>query len=279
MENSVKTTNEKWNIPPESESGGVSWFEKITLKFFVKSKNTWLARAEEPKEKELIEIVNECCREMGISKIPKIIVCDSHIPNACSITLTGNIAFSTNLVEIMSRNQIKAITGHELTHHKERFRTLITLFGVCITNSILVTAASEFIQNKSQKFAEFCSKKHNISDALGTVITLLADFAILMWFSRKAEYRADLGGAKIAGTDAMISSLDTLSKRSQEIQKEEEKAGKKDHLAKIIPPFLASHPSIRKRYANLVEHAPKTYIEKHLLDKENSQKPQTYLVS
>lgn len=258
----------KWHIPVNPRSDDIPWLDRLLSKQ-LNARAIWRARIDEPQENELINILHEVCHQMGIKKIPNILIYDSYKPNASSNLITGNIMFATNLLEIMSRDQIKAVMGHELNHHIHRMRD----FAFIISNVVIATVASEAGHNFIHKLNP--AKPFNrllkfMADTLlfDDISNLLGFSVIQSWWQRRHELEADLGGVKVAGAENMADSIAILDKRSKEILIEEEKQGK-FILRKYIPPFLRSHPSAGKRLDNIAAHTPKSFAERCESDKKS----------
>jgi heat shock protein HtpX len=117
----------------------------------------------------------------------------------------------------MSRSQIEAVLGHEITHVSNGdMVTLALLQGVLNTFVIfLARIIGSFVDRALFKNDR---EQSGIGFFLTTMVAqiVLGIFAsmIVSWYSRRREFRADRGGADLAGTGSMIAALEAL-KRSQ----------------------------------------------------------------
>lgn len=244
MDDSQKDKPASWNIPPKKERGEVPWSDRQIIRRGLQTQDMWVARSSEPREKELIDMLHETCKEMGIKKIPKLLIYDSEIPNAYSnlYSVGGSLGFSTNLLDIMSPKEIKAIMGHELTHYRNRRRDLAVIYGIMAATDATVALIAGGVDGH-----------HHVA---GTQITYTeVDYAALpVWYtaqqtaSRWRETGADMGSAKYLGPEPMQDALRTLQKRGQEIQKERGATEKSTHKT---PAIWLSHPPTDKRIKDL----------------------------
>jgi heat shock protein HtpX len=127
------------------------------------------------------------------------------------------VAVSTGLLRSMPRPQAEAVLGHEISHVANGdMVTMALLQGVLNTFVVFVARIIGSIIDRA------LFKDDRGESGLGFFLTtmvaqvVLGIFAsmIVSWYSRRREYRADRGGANLAGTSSMIGALEVL-KRSQ----------------------------------------------------------------
>jgi heat shock protein HtpX len=127
------------------------------------------------------------------------------------------VAVSTGLLRSMSRSQAEAVMGHEITHVANGdMVTLALLQGVLNTFVIFLARIIGGIVDRA------LFKSDRGESGIGFLITTLVAQLVLgvlasiivNWYSRQREFRADRGGANLAGTTSMIGALEAL-KRSQ----------------------------------------------------------------
>jgi heat shock protein HtpX len=127
------------------------------------------------------------------------------------------VAVSSGLLRSMSRSQVEAVLGHEVTHVANGdMVTLALLQGVLNTFVIfLARIIGSFVDRALLKNDR---EQSGIGFFLTTMVAqiVLGIFAsmIVSWYSRRREFRADRGGADLAGKGSMIAALEVL-KRSQ----------------------------------------------------------------
>jgi heat shock protein HtpX len=152
--------------------------------------------------------------------MPEVGIFDAAEMNAFATGARRNaalVAVSTGLLRSMSRSQIEAVLGHEITHVSNGdMVTLALLQGVLNTFVIfLARIIGSFVDRALFKNER---EQSGIGFFLTTMVAqiVLGIFAsmIVSWYSRRREFRADRGGADLAGTGSMIAALEAL-KRSQ----------------------------------------------------------------
>ncbi len=152
--------------------------------------------------------------------MPEVGIFDAEEMNAFATGARRNaalVAVSTGLLRTMSRSQAEAVLGHEITHVANGdMVTLALLQGVLNTFVIFLARIIGGIIDRA------VFKNDREESGIGFFLTTMAAqivlgiFAsmIVSWYSRRREFRADRGGADLAGTGSMIGALEVL-KRSQ----------------------------------------------------------------
>jgi heat shock protein HtpX len=152
--------------------------------------------------------------------MPEVGVFDAAEMNAFATGARRNaalVAVSSGLLRSMSRSQLEAVLGHEITHVANGdMVTLALLQGVLNTFVIfLARIIGSFVDrallknDREQSGIGFFLTTMVAQIVLGIVASM-----IVSWYSRRREFRADRGGADLAGTGSMIAALEAL-KRSQ----------------------------------------------------------------
>ncbi|WP_028574682.1 protease HtpX [Desulfonatronovibrio hydrogenovorans] len=171
-------------------------------------------------ESWLVRTVRQQASRAGIG-MPEVAVFDSPAPNAFATGMNKNnalVAVSTGLLRNMNQDEVEAVLGHEVSHVANGDMVTLTLIqGVVNTFVIFISRlVGHFVDRVILKNEE----GHGIGFFVATIVSqivfgILAS-TIVMWFSRQREFRADAGGAKLAGTEKMISALEKLKKGIQE---------------------------------------------------------------
>jgi heat shock protein HtpX len=165
------------------------------------------------------------------------------------------VAVSSGLLRSMSRTQVEAVLGHEITHVAN---------GDMVTLALLQGVLNTFVIFLARIIGSLVDRTLLRNDRQGSgigffVTTMLAQFVlgilasiIVSWYSRRREFRADRGGADLAGTGNMIDALQML-KRSQgqpmppQLQAFGINTGKSDGFMRLF----MSHPPLDERIAAL----------------------------
>ena len=154
-------------------------------------------------EQWLMQTVAELARDAGI-KMPEVGIFPAYESNAFATGWNKNdalVAVSQGLLERFSPDEVKAVLAHEIGH---------------VANGDMVTLA--LIQGVVNTFVDKVILKNEDGPGIGYfVATIFAELVlgilasiIVMWFSRKREFKADEAGARLAGTNAMIGALQRL---------------------------------------------------------------------
>mgnify|MGYP002622136647 CR=1 FL=1 len=163
-------------------------------------------------EQWILNTVHSQARLAGIG-LPEVAIYDAPEMNAFATGMNKNnalVAVSTGLMQSMTRDEVEAVLGHEVSHVANGdMVTLALIQGVVNTFVIFLSRVIGQIVDR----AIFKNERgHGIGFWITTIIAeiilgILASM-VVMYFSRLREYRADAGGAALAGKQKMISALE-----------------------------------------------------------------------
>ncbi|MCL1623643.1 protease HtpX [Moraxella sp. Tifton1] len=166
-------------------------------------------------EQWLIDTVAKQVQMVGIG-MPEVGIFDNPQPNAFATGWNKNqalVAVSTGLLHTMTAEEVEAVLAHEIGHVAN---------GDMVTLALIQGVVNAFVMFFARIIGSFVDKAvfRNESDSPGIgyfVTSIVMDIllgilasAIVMWFSRLREYRADEMGARLAGRDNMIAALNAL---------------------------------------------------------------------
>ena len=165
-------------------------------------------------EQWLMQTVAELARDAGI-KMPEVGIFPAYESNAFATGWNKNdalVAVSQGLLERFSPDEVKAVLAHEIGHVAN---------GDMVTLALIQGVVNTFVMFFARLFGNFVDKvilKNEDGPGIGYfVATIFAELVlgilasiIVMWFSRKREFKADEAGARLAGTNAMIGALQRL---------------------------------------------------------------------
>jgi len=173
-------------------------------------------------ERWLVDTVKRQAGKAGIG-MPEVAVYDAPEINAFATGWNRNsalVAVSTGLLQNMSQEEAEAVLGHEVSHVANGDMVTLTLIqGVLNTFVIFLSRVVGFIVDR-------VLLKNDRGYGVGFMVTtfvaqivlgILASI-IVMWFSRWREFRADAGGAALAGRDKMIAALERLKLNQEQSQ-------------------------------------------------------------
>jgi heat shock protein HtpX len=205
-------------------------------------------------ERWLLDIVSNQARMAGIG-MPEVGIFQTPEANAFATGMNKNsalVAVSTGLLQNMNADEVEAVIGHEMTHVSNGdMVTMALMQGVVNTfvfffASIIGHVVDRVVFRTERGYGPaFFITRIVAQIALGFLASML-----VMWFSRYREFKADAGGAKLAGREKMINALRALQRQ---------------HDAQDLPGQLAafgingggmsrlfmSHPPLEERIAAL----------------------------
>ena len=165
----------------------------------------------------LVETVKKLAMAANIG-MPEVAIFDSPSPNAFATGMNKNkalVAVSSGLLNTMNKDEVEAVIGHEISHVTN---------GDMITLSLIQGVVNTFVIFLSRIVGYFVDKvifKNDdegvgigffITSMIAQVLFGILASIIVMWFSRKREFIADAGGAKLAGVQNMIAALEKLKR-------------------------------------------------------------------
>ena len=164
----------------------------------------------------LLSVVEHHARNVGVG-MPEVGIFNSPEPNAFATGMSRNsalVAVSSGLLQRMNRQEIEAVLGHEMTHVANGDMVTLTLIQGVVNTFVLFLA--RIVGNIIDRAVFRSDDGRGIASIL-TFYVLQIAFGILatpivMWFSRYREFRADRGGAHLAGTANMIAPLEELKR-------------------------------------------------------------------
>ena len=169
----------------------------------------------------LIHTVQELSRKAGIG-MPEVGIFSSNMPNAFATGWNKNnalVAVSTGLLNRMTKDQVKAVLGHEIGHVANGdMVTLALIQGV--VNAFVMFFARIIGNTVDRVIFKNEEGGPGIAYYITTIITeivlsILAS-VIVAWFSRRREFRADQAGAELVSPQAMIGALAALQQTYDE---------------------------------------------------------------
>ena len=168
-------------------------------------------------KRELLDLVYGLARDAGVP-MPQVGVYQSNEVNAFATGPTQSrslVAVSSGLMQRMKDNEIKAVLGHEISHIANGDMITMTLLqGVVNAFVMFLARVLAFIFSGMGRNRENSSGGNYMSYILFVylfdVIFMILGSIVIATYSRYREFRADTGGARLAGRDNMINALKTL---------------------------------------------------------------------
>lgn len=211
----------------------------------------------DPTERWLVDTVRRHAQAAGIG-MPEVAIYDAPDVNAFATGWNRNdalVAVSTGLLHNMSKDEAEAVLGHEVTHVAN---------GDMVTLALIQGVVNTFVIFFAKLFGYFVDRVLLKNDerngpgigafvaeiAAQLVLGVLASI-IVMWFSRQREFRADAGGANLAGREKMIAALERLKINHEQATLPEKMAAFGISGGHGFTRLLMTHPPLDERIAAL----------------------------
>ena len=166
----------------------------------------------------LLETVQRQARQAGIG-MPEVAVYDAPDMNAFATGARRDsalVAVSTGLLQRMNRTEVEAVLAHEITHVANGDMVTLTLIqGVVNTFVLFLSRVIGYVVDSALSRSDSGGRRGQgpaffITSLVAQVLLGILASMIVAWFSRQREFRADAGGAGLAGRDGMIAALERL---------------------------------------------------------------------
>jgi heat shock protein HtpX len=208
-------------------------------------------------EQWLVASVERLAREAGIG-MPEVGIFPSPQPNAFATGMNRNnalVAVSTGLLQQMNADEVEAVLGHEITHVSNGDMVTMGLMqGVVNTFVIFLSRIIGHVVDRVVfKTERGYGPAYFITSIVAQVLLSILASMIVMWFSRWREFRADAGGAALAGRGKMIAALQALQRahQPQDLPGEFAAFGISGGLSEGLKRLFMSHPPLEERIAAL----------------------------
>ena len=201
-------------------------------------------------EQWLIDTVRRQAESAGIG-MPEVAIYDSPEINAFATGANRNnalVAVSSGLLRQMTADEAEAVLGHEISHVAN---------GDMVTLTLIQGVLNTFVYFFARIVAQMINRGNNNAFVyIMTVMAFQAIFGVLasiivMAFSRYREFKADAGGANLAGRQKMIAALQRLQANQAESQLEGQLTAFGISGRTAMAELFMSHPPLEKRIAAL----------------------------
>jgi heat shock protein HtpX len=213
-----------------------------------------------------VEKVHRLSRRAGLTEMPEVGIYQSAEVNAFATGRSKNssmVAVSTGLLSLMDESEVEGVLAHEVAHIANGDMVTMTLVQgvvnafVMFFSRIVAFAVAQAMRDKDD------DRPTNPWIMMG--LTMLFDIVfgflaapIVAWFSRYREFRADKGGADLAGKDKMIAALESLQRAYPQLLLEDKSAQPNANFRSMqisskttMMKLFSTHPPLEVRIAAL----------------------------
>jgi len=170
-------------------------------------------------ERWLIDVVTRQAQRAGIG-MPEVGIFNTPEPNAFATGMSRNsalVAVSSGLLQTMNADEVEAVIGHEITHVANGDMVTMALMQGVLNTFVyfFATVIGHVVDSVVFKTERGNGIAYYIVHMAAQIVLGILASMVVMWFSRYREFKADAGGANLAGRQKMISALRALQ-RTQE---------------------------------------------------------------
>lgn len=171
---------------------------------------------------QFVSMVHRLAKKAGIEKMPEVGVYESPDVNAFATGATKNsalVAVSTGLLQRMNHDEVEGVIGHEIAHITNGDMITMTLIqGVVNAFVMFLSRIAAFALSNALRGDRDDDNRSSFGSGFMQIIMVhvfemlfgLMALPLVAWFSRYREFRADAGGARLAGKEKMIAALQRL---------------------------------------------------------------------
>jgi len=201
----------------------------------------------------LLQTVRRQAEKAGIG-MPEVAIYESPDVNAFATGMRRNnalVAVSTGLLRSMNRDEAEAVLAHEISHVANGDMVTLALIQGVVNTFVIVL--SRLVGHLVDRVVFKTERGHGpaffITSILAQVVFGILASIIVFWFSRQREFRADAGGARLAGREKMVSALEKLQRSVNRPHLPDQMAafGISGRMKQGISGLFMTHPPLEER--------------------------------
>ena len=245
-------------------------FVSLFMSKWMAKRSTGARVIEQPQtqqERWLLSTVEELARTAGIG-MPEVAIFPSRAPNAFATGWNKNaslVAVSEGMLQRFSPAEVKAVMAHEIGHVANGDMVTLALIQGVVNTFVMFFArivahlVDSFLKSRSDGEGGLGFMGYFAVVMVAEIVFGIVASAIVAWFSRYREYRADEAGARLAGTGAMVNALARLKAETEMPDQMPDTlramAITKGQTRSLVEQLFASHPPLDDRIRALKEAA------------------------
>lgn len=214
-------------------------------------------------QRELLQMVHDLAKSAHLPAMPQVGIYDSPEVNAFATGPTKSrslVAVSTGLLQSMKREEIKGVLGHEVAHIANGDMVTMTLIQGVVNAFVMFLAraiafALVMAGSKSEdREGSGAPMTYYVVQFVLEIVFMILGSMVVAWFSRYREFRADKGGARLAGRQNMIQALQGLQRTFEEVDPAAQpsvQALKISGRPVGMMRLFSTHPPLEERIARL----------------------------
>lgn len=217
----------------------------------------------DPGLQELVQTVHQLARSAGLPAMPEVGIYDSQELNAFATGPTKSralVAVSTGLLERMSRDEIEGVLGHEIAHVANGDMVTMTLIQgivnafVMFLSRVLAFAIAQALRgDREERGRSMSPMLYGVIQFVLEIVLMFLGMMVVAFFSRWREFRADKGGARLAGRQSMINALEKLRRTYELVDPSAQPAVQALKISGRggFMRLFSTHPPLEERIARL----------------------------
>jgi len=205
----------------------------------------------------LLDTVRRHAQRAGIG-MPEVGIYDAPDVNAFATGMSRNsslVAVSSGLLRSMTADEAEAVLGHEISHVANGDMVTLALIQGVVNTFVIFFARiiGHFVDRVVFKTERGYGPAYWIVTIVAEIVLAILASIIVMWFSRYREFRADAGGASLAGREKMIAALERLRRGQPAHDLPDQMAafGISGGVGQGLKRLFMSHPPLEERIAAL----------------------------
>lgn len=227
------------------------WMAKRSMGVFV------IEQPSNSTESWLVDTIARQSRQLGLG-MPEVGIFDSPEPNAFATGASKNsslVAVSTGLLHNMQPDEVEAVLGHEMSHVANGDMVTMGLLQGVVNTFVyfFATIAGHLVDRALSRSDDDrgYGPAYYITQMIAQIVLSILATMIVMWFSRWREFRADAGGAGLAGRNKMIGALRALQRNQEPHELPGQLAAFGIGGSGGMSRLFMSHPPLEERIAAL----------------------------
>ena len=173
------------------------------------------------RERDLVQVVHRLAQKAGLPALPEVGIYQSPEVNAFATGPSRSralVAVSTGLLQTMDASALEGVLGHEISHVANGDMVTMTLLQGIVNTFVIFFARiaawglSQALAGSRDRDSGPSPMVHYLSVMVFEILFSFLGMIVVAAYSRRREYRADSGGARLAGREKMVHSLESLKR-------------------------------------------------------------------